>query len=767
MKDRVSIAAVVMGFSGLAAEILLLRELLIVFSGNELSIGVILANWLILEAAGCFFPGRLVERAKNKLEAFALITVLFALSLIAAISLTRSLKSIIGVSVGESIGLLPIFYASFLILLPVSVLHGALFTFSCRIYAIFSGQEAAAAGRVYVYETIGAIIGGVACTYLLIPYLHTFQAAFGLAALNFVLGLALLAPRWRAGLLQKAMLVGLSLLLLLSGYLTLAGHVDALHQMAIRAQWRNLDVVHYQNSQYGNICVIENQGQYIFFEDGVADIITPVPDIIAVEEFVHLPLLAHPAPVRVLILSGGAGGVINEALKHPSVRTIEYAELDPLILSLLRKFPTPLTESELNDERVQVVHVDGRLLLSRTPEKYDVIFVGIAEPASLQANRFFTREFFSLARDRLNAGGILVLAAPGSLTLLNEALRDLNSSIFHTLRSVFAHVRVIPGDGRNIFLASDSQGAVAMDKAQIVRRLHERNIIASATVPWHIENKLHGGWQDWFGRFIATGSQKINRDFQPLGLFYSLSYWNALFAPAFGRFFREFERVSLWTVALLLVLILLLNFLLAALRPQTRFRPAGIPFAIAATGFAGMIYDLAVIFAFQSIYGYVFSWIGILVASFMVGAACGATFTTAILPRLRDDLEFFLKLELAIIAFTIGLPFMLLAANVSVGGQGAPAVSIILFLVLSFIGGLLVGSQFPLANKLYLKHSASLSGTAGLLYACDLLGGWLGGMVGAVALLPVLGLIGTCAAVGLLKLASFAIIATQPRLASS
>ena len=110
---------------------------------------------------------------------------------------------------------------------------------------------------------------------------------------------------------------------------------------------------------------------------------------------------------------------------------------------------------------------------------------------------------------------------------------------------------------------------------------------------------------------------------------------------------------------------------------------------------------------------------------------------------------------------------MLLAANVSVGGQGAPAVSIILFLVLSFIGGLLVGSQFPLANKLYLKHSASLSGTAGLLYACDLLGGWMGGMVGAVALLPVLGLIGTCAAVGLLKLASFAIIATQPRLASS
>ena len=54
MKNRIRIAVVVMGFSGLVAEILLLRELLIVFSGNELSIGIILANWLILEAFGSY-----------------------------------------------------------------------------------------------------------------------------------------------------------------------------------------------------------------------------------------------------------------------------------------------------------------------------------------------------------------------------------------------------------------------------------------------------------------------------------------------------------------------------------------------------------------------------------------------------------------------------------------------------------------------------------------------------------------------------------------
>jgi len=185
MKNRLGIAILTMGFSGLVAQMLLLRELLIVFSGNELSIGIVLANWLILEASGCFFLGKKAESTKNKLETFAGIIILFSLSLPAAVYLTRILKGIIGISIGESIGFLPILYSSFLILLPVSVSHGALFTFSCRIHSIFFARDASSIGKVYVYETVGTIFGGIVWTYLLIPYLHVFQMAVGLAMLNF------------------------------------------------------------------------------------------------------------------------------------------------------------------------------------------------------------------------------------------------------------------------------------------------------------------------------------------------------------------------------------------------------------------------------------------------------------------------------------------------------------------------------------------------------------------------------------------------------
>ena len=79
MKNLVRIAILTMGFSGLVAVVLLLREFLIVFSGNEFSMGIILANWLILEAFGSFFLGRKVEKSPNRLETFTVITILFSI----------------------------------------------------------------------------------------------------------------------------------------------------------------------------------------------------------------------------------------------------------------------------------------------------------------------------------------------------------------------------------------------------------------------------------------------------------------------------------------------------------------------------------------------------------------------------------------------------------------------------------------------------------------------------------------------------------------
>ena len=141
--------------------------------------------------------------------------------------------------------------------------------------------------------------------------------------------------------------------------------------------------------------------------------------------------------------------------------------------------------------------------------------------------------------------------------------------------------------------------------------------------------------------------------------------------------------------------------------------------------------------------------------------ACGALLITTVLGRIKNYFIVFNIIVLAIICFSIAFPVVFLAMRTYQGNFEVSFLFMVLFLTLSFISGFLTGSQFPLANKLYLKKSRNLSQTAGLLYASDLLGGWFGGIVGAVVLLPVLGLTGTCLTVGLLKLTSLTVISTQ------
>lgn len=766
MNPGIRTAIIVMGLSGLIAEIFLLRELLIVFSGNELSIGVILANWLLLEALGCFYPGRMIDRTENKLQAFALVTVLFSAALLAALFAIRILKVMLGVSIGEHVGLLPMFYSSLLALLPVSVLHGALFTFSCRIYAMQGEPDDAVAGRVYVDETVGTMAGGVLCTFVFIPLLNSFEVVIGVAFLNMLVCLWILAPVWRAGR-RRTMPLVCGMLAAITGVGLLTGQADHLQRSSIRMQWAGHNVVHYRNSPYGNIAVLENQGQYLFFLDGIPEIITPVPDMLFVEEFVHLPMLAHPYPQEILILRGGAGGMIEEILKHPSVRSVTYAEHDPAFLEVIREFPTVLTESELSDPRVRLQYRDGRLLLASSPQTYDVIFIGVLEPSNLQSNRFFTREFFSLAQTRLNENGILVLTAPGSLTFLSDELRNLNSTIFRTLNDVFPHIRAIPGEQRNLYLASGAPEVVQLDLARMLQRLEERQIQADGVVPWHIEKKLHDGWRQWFRDYIGGASQRINRDFKPVGLYYHLTHWNSLHAPVFGKIYNRFEGMGPKTVLPALLLFAMIALLVGSRR--RRGSGFGVPWAIITTGFAGMIFSLIVIFKFQVTYGHVFSWIGLLVAFLMAGAAIGARLVTRFLPRMGDGKHWFLAMELGIIGFSLLLALIFQAIHPLLESRTDLALFRILFLVLSLVAGMLIGFQYPLANKLQLRAdgqqpdaSTDVSRTGGMLYASDLLGGWVGGIAGGVVLLPVMGVTGTCLTVALLKLTSFLITAAEP-----
>jgi spermidine synthase len=736
----------VTGASGIIAQIILIRELMVSFYGNELSIGLVLANWLILEALGSFFLGKTIERVKNKIGLFSIFVIIFSVALPVMIYLARIIKNIIGAVPGETLSIPTMSLASFLILLPLSVTHGALFTFSCNLFSAYQESEKAV-GKVYVLETVGTIVGGIVLPYLLIPYFSTFAIVFALGLINFLslLLLLLTTPSIRLRIIC-------SLLIILFGILFIGKFPEKLQEISISHQWRGHNVIYYKNSIYGNIVVIKQQEQYTFFEDGIPVINTPVPDIAFAEDFVHFPLLAHPNPKKVLIISGAAGGILFEILKHP-IAEVDYVELDPLLLKVVEEFPSPVTTQELNDSRVKLIRQDARSFLSEHTGKYDLILVNFLSPATLQLNRFFTKEFFALAKKRLESGGILASIGFGSLSYLSEDMKKIILSNWLTLKSVFSDVTIIPGDF-NLFLAS-SNGEVNIDPPTLIERLQERKIKTNLITPDYISDRLSEYRLNWFWQTLeahpgtASGSQVVNSDLTPHGVFYNLVYWSSLSTPVLRKLFISLQSITLLYFAIVFILLFIIGVFLINWRYRSNPQKITIPFALFSTGLVGMVLNLTVILSFQSIYGYVYHQISILVTTFILGTALGGYLVTTYFEKIKEATLFFFIIELLLILISLICPFVLFRINIGSSGKE------LIFPFLSLLVGFLVGLEFPLANKIY---SSRATQSVGLLYGADLAGGFFGAILISIILIPILGIMVTCLVAVIFKAVSGGLI---------
>lgn len=752
------VSFLVMGASGIVAQIVLLRELLVSFLGNELTLGIILANWLILEAAGSFIIGKSVEKVQRKMEVYVFLQVFFSVALPFSIYLCRAFKSLLLVTPGEGLGLVPIGYSSFFILLPVSLSHGALFTYGCKLYSQYGRQEAASIGKVYVFETIGSMIGGLSITFLLVRYFHSFDIAFMVSLLNAFVSVFLLRPESKPLLGIRSLSWFLAVLFaFLFLLLLVTPFSDRLHRSSLRLQWKGLNVIHNENSIYGNITVTQRGEQFTFFTDGVPAITTPVPDVASLEDFAHFPTLMHEKPARVLILGGGAGGMIHEVLKYP-VDRVDYVELDPLLLEIIQRFPTPLTRAELSDPRVRIHYTDGRFFVKRTRDFFDLVFIGIQGPQELQTNRLFSAEFFSLLRKKMDPGGMIVLALPGSLTYISPELRNLNGCILDTLKTVFKHVRIIPGE-INLYVGSDSEQLKTTTSGEMIRRLEEREIRTRLFTRAYIEYRLHERWLAWFNQSMERSETRINSDFRPLGVFFSLSYWNALFSPYLSPLFKQLEALSLALVSGLTFFLFLFLLILFVKKPG--LSRVALPYAILTSGFADMMLSLAIIFTFQTLYGYLYHQIGLLITIFTAGTALGSAFVTQRLDRMSKGSRLFLGAECSFILFALFLPFVLTIPSYHLEKPLHHAVLYSTFLGMSFLCGALVGIQFPLAIQLYintLTREGRVGHAAGLLYGADLFGGFFGGMFGGVLLFPILGLKESSFMIAIIKAGSMVLI---------
>ncbi len=150
------------------------------------------------------------------------------------------------------------------------------------------------------------------------------------------------------------------------------------------------------------------------------------------EMLVHVPLLTHPAPSRVLIIGGGDGGTLREVLKHPTVREVEMCEIDGEVIQAARRF-LPGLASGFDDPRLKLTIGDGVAYLAQSPGGYDAILIDSSDPEG-PAEGLFGEAFYQSVKAALAPGGVAAALAE-SYHLYQELIRDT----FAVLERTFAY----------------------------------------------------------------------------------------------------------------------------------------------------------------------------------------------------------------------------------------------------------------------------------------------------------------------------------------
>ena len=234
---------ILIGFTAAIAQIVLLRELMVVFYGNETSLGLMLASWFFWTAAGSTLAGHFAAHARQPRRLMTAIQVLIALILPCTILAVRAAKGLLQTVPGEVLGPGAMLLTSFSVLGPLCILSGALFTAGSKVYQTAATTSAGeATGSVYLWEAVGSSGGGVVAGLMLIRYLSSLDIAWLLAVLNLMAacGLAITSRPLRRAVIGG--LVGIAAVLAFSGW---PQRLEAISQAHF---WRGLHLVATRNS---------------------------------------------------------------------------------------------------------------------------------------------------------------------------------------------------------------------------------------------------------------------------------------------------------------------------------------------------------------------------------------------------------------------------------------------------------------------------------------------------------------------------------------
>jgi spermidine synthase len=444
----VYVAIALSGFCALAAQVIWTRVLSLLFGASTYTFSLILAVFLIGLGIGSSLGSviaKTVERPRVALGWCQMLNV--GAMAWSAYMLMESLPYWpINTSITTSIwyNFQLDFVRAFWAVLPGPILWGASFPLALAAVARRGEDPGRLVGGVYAANTVGAIFGSVIASLVLVYWFGSQRAQQVLMIVSGMSGLLLLAPaemsaapvkrplRWAAPVL---LIIALGVAaFLIRTVPTIPGILVAYGRYAATWMGQQGDIFYVGEGLSSSVAVSRFGDVMNYHNAGKVQASSQPQDMRLQRMLGHFTTLVPKAPKKVLVIGCGAGATAGAVSIDENVEVLTIAEIEPLVPRVVSEHFGEHNFHVVRNPKTHVVIDDARHFLLTTDEKFDAITSDPLDPWVKGAATLYTKEFFELAKSKLNPGGTVTL-----FVQLYESTPEAVKSEIGTFFEVFPH----------------------------------------------------------------------------------------------------------------------------------------------------------------------------------------------------------------------------------------------------------------------------------------------------------------------------------------
>jgi spermidine synthase len=327
--------------------------------------------------------------------------------------------------------------------LPGACMWGASFPLALAAAAPHHEDTGRAVGAVYAANTVGAIVGALTFSMILIPKVGTLWSQRILMAVAALAAIVMIAASLRGAIaagrkmplvVRAGALAAIPIVTVLLGFglPSVPGELFAYGRKVMAPEYE-LEMLYVGEGMNASIAVSRREdGARSFHVSGKTEATSDPVDMRLQRMLGHWSVLLHPKPRSVLIVGFGAGVTAGSFVTYPEIERIVICEIEPLIPQKIAGYFSKENYDVLKDPRVEVVYDDARHFVLTSKEKFDIITTDPIHPWVKGAATLYTREFFDLTRRHLKPGGVMTQWVP-----LYESTPEVVKSEMATFFSVF------------------------------------------------------------------------------------------------------------------------------------------------------------------------------------------------------------------------------------------------------------------------------------------------------------------------------------------